>query len=245
MMLPNALFDAADLFVAAINGVWRWWSVGDVGDLTWVVCFVLGICMVVALCFYANAGLLPWFGILPIHCFECLEYGWYVAPGMLRQDAILILSRKNSRETTVYNIVMRYLGVLRLESEGDHVHLAIGKFSGKIKCGYCRCNYFEALTVLLFADEDLEIPYSYRDASRTSPSDAGMLYFSLNWTCYTGIDFKCGDWKMGKLGMRSGMAGIRIRDNLGAGEWKWKEYSGSCDAEGGLDDSWRLSVLKL
>ncbi|GKA63802.1 hypothetical protein Tco_0763408 [Tanacetum coccineum] len=29
-MLPNALFDAADLFVAAINGVWRWWSVGDV-----------------------------------------------------------------------------------------------------------------------------------------------------------------------------------------------------------------------
>ncbi|GJU94927.1 hypothetical protein Tco_1319683 [Tanacetum coccineum] len=36
MMLPNALFDAADLFVAAINGVWRWWSVGDVGDLTWV-----------------------------------------------------------------------------------------------------------------------------------------------------------------------------------------------------------------
>ncbi|GKE23620.1 hypothetical protein Tco_1435132 [Tanacetum coccineum] len=41
------------------------------------------------------------------------------------------------------------------------------------------------------------------------------------------------------------MAGIRIRDNLGAGEWKWKEYSGSCDAEGGLDDSWRLSVLKL
>ncbi|GKB11808.1 hypothetical protein Tco_0845731 [Tanacetum coccineum] len=28
MTLPNALFDAADLFVAAINGVWRWWSVG-------------------------------------------------------------------------------------------------------------------------------------------------------------------------------------------------------------------------
>ncbi|GJY15576.1 putative CCCH-type zinc finger family protein [Tanacetum coccineum] len=55
MMLPNALFDVADLFVAAINGVWRWWSVGDVGELTWVVCFVLGICMVVALCFYANA----------------------------------------------------------------------------------------------------------------------------------------------------------------------------------------------
>ncbi|GJT85077.1 hypothetical protein Tco_1066794 [Tanacetum coccineum] len=51
MMLPNALFDVVDLFVAAINGVWRWWSVGDVGDLTWVVCFVVGICMVVALCF--------------------------------------------------------------------------------------------------------------------------------------------------------------------------------------------------
>ncbi|GJV48735.1 zinc finger, CCHC-type containing protein [Tanacetum coccineum] len=27
MMLPNALFDAANLFVAAINGVWRWWSI--------------------------------------------------------------------------------------------------------------------------------------------------------------------------------------------------------------------------
>ncbi|GJT99222.1 hypothetical protein Tco_1094740 [Tanacetum coccineum] len=27
MTLPNALFDAADLFVAAINGVWCWWSV--------------------------------------------------------------------------------------------------------------------------------------------------------------------------------------------------------------------------
>ncbi|GKD40865.1 hypothetical protein Tco_1261072, partial [Tanacetum coccineum] len=97
---------------------------------------------------------------------------WYVAPGMLRQDAISILSRKNSRETTVYNIVLRYLGVLKLESEGDHVHLAIGKFPGKIKCGYCRCNCFEALTVLLFADEALEIPYSYRDASRTSLSGA-------------------------------------------------------------------------
>ncbi|GJS95886.1 hypothetical protein Tco_0802854 [Tanacetum coccineum] len=24
MMLPNALFDVVDLFVAAINGVWRW-----------------------------------------------------------------------------------------------------------------------------------------------------------------------------------------------------------------------------
>ncbi|GJX03146.1 hypothetical protein Tco_0189062, partial [Tanacetum coccineum] len=48
MMLPNALFDASDLFVAAINGVWSWWSVGDVGDLTWVICFVLGIFMVVA-----------------------------------------------------------------------------------------------------------------------------------------------------------------------------------------------------
>ncbi|GJW65926.1 hypothetical protein Tco_0117810 [Tanacetum coccineum] len=36
MMLPNTLFNVADLFVAAINGVWRWWSVGDVGDLTWV-----------------------------------------------------------------------------------------------------------------------------------------------------------------------------------------------------------------
>ncbi|GKA95666.1 hypothetical protein Tco_0817761 [Tanacetum coccineum] len=56
MMLPNALFDVANLFVAAINGVRCWWSVGDVGDLTWVVCFVLGFCMVVALCFYANVS---------------------------------------------------------------------------------------------------------------------------------------------------------------------------------------------
>ncbi|GJR64545.1 hypothetical protein Tco_0010610 [Tanacetum coccineum] len=60
MTLPNALFDAAGLFVAAINGVWCWWSVGDVGDLTWLVCFVLGICMAVALCFYANADHFFW-----------------------------------------------------------------------------------------------------------------------------------------------------------------------------------------
>ncbi|GJW71783.1 hypothetical protein Tco_0128700 [Tanacetum coccineum] len=33
------LFDAADLFVAAVHGVWRWWSVGDVVELKWVVSF--------------------------------------------------------------------------------------------------------------------------------------------------------------------------------------------------------------
>nr|GEX35506.1 reverse transcriptase domain-containing protein [Tanacetum cinerariifolium] len=37
---PNTLFDAADLFFAVVHGVWRWWSVGDVVELMWVVCFV-------------------------------------------------------------------------------------------------------------------------------------------------------------------------------------------------------------
>ncbi|GJY59880.1 putative pectinesterase 31 [Tanacetum coccineum] len=40
-MLPTrlTLFDAAEPFVAAVHGVWRWWSVGDVGELRWVVYF--------------------------------------------------------------------------------------------------------------------------------------------------------------------------------------------------------------
>ncbi|GJY73550.1 hypothetical protein Tco_0477981 [Tanacetum coccineum] len=37
--------------------------------------------------------------------------------------------------------------------------------------------------------------------------------------------------KESHLPLRSGLAGIRIRDNLRAGEWKWKEYSSSCDVE--------------
>ncbi|GJX43294.1 retrovirus-related pol polyprotein from transposon TNT 1-94 [Tanacetum coccineum] len=38
-MKSKALFDAADVFVA-VDGVWRWWSVGDVDDFRWAVCFM-------------------------------------------------------------------------------------------------------------------------------------------------------------------------------------------------------------
>ncbi|GJY72700.1 hypothetical protein Tco_0476403 [Tanacetum coccineum] len=199
MMLPNALFDAADLFVAAINGVWRWWSVGDVGDLTWV----------------------------KLRC-----------------------------------TILRYLGVLKLESEGDHVHLAIGKFPGLKNVTALRLSPFSYLQMRLLKSlivtgmqaghrqmmQHNGLCLHWRHVMDMAEKEAlqGHCPAFHHWkTCYSGIDFKCGDWKMGKLGMRSGMAGIRIRDNLGAGEWKWKEYSGSCDVEGGLDDSWRLSVLKL
>nr|GEX20261.1 hypothetical protein [Tanacetum cinerariifolium] len=32
-MFLLSLFDATEPFVAAIHGVWRWWPVGDVGEL--------------------------------------------------------------------------------------------------------------------------------------------------------------------------------------------------------------------
>ncbi|GKC53615.1 hypothetical protein Tco_1076360 [Tanacetum coccineum] len=35
-MKSKALFDAADLFVSVIHGVWHWWSVGDADDFRWV-----------------------------------------------------------------------------------------------------------------------------------------------------------------------------------------------------------------
>ncbi|GKA92863.1 hypothetical protein Tco_0814788 [Tanacetum coccineum] len=37
----NAFFDAADLFVAAVNDVRRWWSVGDVGRFRWVIMWTM------------------------------------------------------------------------------------------------------------------------------------------------------------------------------------------------------------
>ncbi|GJY68710.1 hypothetical protein Tco_0471692 [Tanacetum coccineum] len=58
VLLPIAFFDVADLLVAAIHGVWRRWSVGDIGALSWVggvIDFDMGM-----LCGGIAFFILPW-----------------------------------------------------------------------------------------------------------------------------------------------------------------------------------------
>nr|GEX08603.1 hypothetical protein [Tanacetum cinerariifolium] len=67
---------------------------------------------------------------------------------MSKRDGMLLLALHS--ETTVYNTVLRCLGVLKLESEGDHVHLAIGKFSGLksvLMCRWSDMRLLKSLTV--------------------------------------------------------------------------------------------------
>ncbi|GJY20380.1 hypothetical protein Tco_0392946 [Tanacetum coccineum] len=56
---PAALFNATDLFVAAVHGVWRCWSVGAVVELRWVVPF-----------YFCDWVGITWFGLLSFISFN-------------------------------------------------------------------------------------------------------------------------------------------------------------------------------
>nr|GEX07168.1 hypothetical protein [Tanacetum cinerariifolium] len=97
---------------------------------------------------------------------------------MSKRDGMLLLALHS--ETTVYNTVLRCLGVLKLESEGDHVHLAIGKFSGLKSVLMCRWSDVAALRLS---------PTSPSDAVRKHHKDA-ILHFTVGSKVKVGHEVK-------------------------------------------------------